>query len=178
MSLYLCFSTHLIGFFTRKQQEFYNLSHSSGAARLQLPLNAASNTRLVEHFPPYVLLWFTEPPPSPSSTSCPPAFVGIFPSHVWPCVLHHSLCPPPSCTACSQTLPARRSEIELNSSLTPGRAPKQETRGISGEGQEGRGREGSRPRLYLDRGLPVFWQRIKVPVFTQGTSDHASKETF
>lgn len=93
----------------------------------------------------------------------------------WPCVLQHSLCPPPSCTACSQTLPARRSEIELNSSLTPGRAPKQETRGISGEGQEGR--EGSRPRLYLDRGLPVFWQR-KVPVFTRATADRASKETF
>lgn len=118
-------------------------------------------------------------PPSPSSTSCPPAFGGIFPPHAWPCVLHRSLCPPPGCTACSQTLPARRSEIELNSSLTPGRAPKQETRGISGEGQEGRGRVGSRSHLY-GRGLPVFWRIkcIKVPVFTRGTPDRASKETF
>lgn len=67
VSLYLCVfrlrGTHLIGFLPRKQQEFYNLSCSSGDARLQQPLNAASNTRLAECFPPYVLLRFTEPPP-------------------------------------------------------------------------------------------------------------------
>lgn len=46
------------------------------------------------------------------------------------------LTPPPCCTPCSLTLPARRLEIELDSVLTPVRAREQETNGVSGESRQ------------------------------------------
>lgn len=82
--------------------------------------------------PPSLHSFHTHTHPRRSSISCPPAFCGVFPPHVCPCC-PPPLTPPPCCTACSVTPPARRSEIELDSLLTPARAPEQETKAASAE---------------------------------------------
>lgn len=90
--------------------------------------------RLAEYFSPYIPVLSTEPPLTVLhllSSSFPWCFsISRLPLCPSP------LTPPPCCTPCSLTLPARRLEIELDSVLTPVRAREQETNGVSGESRQ------------------------------------------